>query len=183
MLVNRRIIFLLGVTFLFTTEVSAQLPNGFFVEPKVQTTQLLNDQTLFVGISAGDTFEERFSFEIGLSFLTIPVHRNPGPYFGDKIDGLNRLSLGLRYRGPLPAGFCYEIGGLGTIGALNGNFCGGTDSCVGGGFVTYGGGPELGLKKVMRGWLSIYFRTGYTWREIDLLANGMRFEIGVRLSP
>lgn len=64
------------------SETAAQSRHGLHVEPRTQTTQLLDDRAVLVGIRAGIARTAGLSFDAGLDLLTRRVSRNPGLYLG-----------------------------------------------------------------------------------------------------
>ena len=106
------LVLLCGGSCVCVSETAAQHRRGLFVEPRVQTTQWLGEQALLVGVRVGPDRAEGVSFDVGLDPLATSVFRNPGPYLGDEISRLGRLSGALRYNGSLVGPLRYDVGAL-----------------------------------------------------------------------
>lgn len=180
------LVLLLGWASVLAPEGKAQQRRGLFVGPRAQTTQLLGDPALLVGVRVGPHRAEGVSFDLGFDLLATPVSRNPGPYFGDEISRLGRLSVGLRYNGGLVGPLRYDVGGTASAGLYSGTFCGGTDSCAGAGPGPYlGARPEVGVRLAFSDRLALRLSGGYAihWLLVGPEMNGMVIGLGVRVSP
>ena len=168
------------------SETAAQPGRGLFVEPRVQTTQLLDDQAVLVGIRAGIARTAGLSVEVGLDLLPRAVARNPGPFFGDEISRLGRLSGALRYNGSLVGPLRYDVGTTLAAGLFSGSFCGGTDACTGGDPGLYLGiGPEVGLGLSLSDRLGLRISGGYAVHQFEPgpEPRGLTIGAGLRIVP
>jgi len=168
------------------SETAAQLGRGLFVEPRVQTTQLLDDQAVLVGIRVGIARTAGLSGDVGLDLLSQAVSRNPGPFFGDEISRLGRVAGALRYSGSLVGPLRYDVGTTLAAGLFSGSFCGGTDACTGGDpGLCLGIGPEVGLGLSLSDRLGVRIRGGYAVHQFQAgpEPRGVTIGAGLRIVP
>lgn len=175
-------VFFASLTGLLFLPQKAHAQAEVFVEPSVSVTRIFGDQTGFIGVRAGMASENGFSADIGFEVLTHSVHRNPGPYVGDQITAMMRLSLGLHYSLRVVQDLRVSVGGASSVGFAQGQFCGGTDVCTSPELYS-SIGPELGLRQQITPWLSVFLRGGYRWHKFESIEPAPAIGGGVQLWP
>lgn len=176
------IVIVAGLVCLVSLPRAAQSQADVFVEPFATVTRLFGDATGFVGVRAGVISRSGFSADIGLDVLTHSVYRNPGPYVGDQITAMTRLSLGLHYSLRVVQDLRVSVGGASSVGFAQGQFCGGTDVCTSPELYS-SIGPELGLRQQITPWLSVFLRGGYRWHKFESIEPAPAIGGGVQLWP
>lgn len=161
---------------------TAQQQDGFFVEPDARSVWLLDEPALVVGLRLGSARSHGFGFDLGFDSLIGSASRNPGPFAGDAIRRLGRLSLALRYGGEFTERFRFDLGGSVAAGFADAEVCGGTDVCAGtSGYL--GAGPEAGATFLVGEEFGVRLNAGYVWSSPLSELGGPSVGLGVRFWP